>query len=90
VVRAESSESRSYWEVVAEVADGKDAISKMVETKPGIAVLEYPLPLVDGIEATEKIRALLPRTQGPRFHDARQRNARSGSPASRMRMASRA
>jgi DNA-binding NarL/FixJ family response regulator len=56
-------ESQPSWEVVAEVADGKDAISKAVETKPDIAVLDYSMPLVNGIEATRQIRARLPKTE---------------------------
>ena len=49
--------------MVAEVADGKDAISMALETKPDIAVLDYSLPLVNGIEATRQIRARLPKTE---------------------------
>jgi DNA-binding NarL/FixJ family response regulator len=56
-------ESQPSWEVVAEVADGNDAISKAIETKPDIAVLDYSLPLVNGIEATRQIRARLPKTE---------------------------
>jgi len=56
-------ESQPSWEIVAEVADGKDAISKAIETKPDIAVLDYSLPLVNGIEATRQIRARLPKTE---------------------------
>jgi DNA-binding NarL/FixJ family response regulator len=56
-------ESQPSWEVVAEVADGKDAISKAIETKPDIAMLDYSLPLVNGIEATRQIRARLPKTE---------------------------
>ena len=56
-------ESQPSWEVVAEVADGKDAIGKAVETKPDIAVLDYSLPLVNGIEATRQILARLPKTE---------------------------
>jgi DNA-binding NarL/FixJ family response regulator len=66
VVRAglrRTLESQPSWEVVAEVADGKDAISKAVETKPDIAVLDYSMPLVNGIEATRQIRARLPKTE---------------------------
>jgi DNA-binding NarL/FixJ family response regulator len=59
----ESHKPRHNWEVVAEVADGKDAISKALETKPDIAVLDYSLPLVNGIEATRQIRARLPKTE---------------------------
>ena len=34
-------EDQSNWEVVAEASDGKDAILKAVQTKPGVAVLDY-------------------------------------------------
>ena len=51
------------WEVVAEAADGKEAILKAIETKPDIAVVDYSLPLVNGIEVTRQIRARLPTTE---------------------------
>ena len=56
-------EAQPNWEVVAEAADGKEAILKAIETKPDVAVLDYSLPLVNGIEATRQIRARLPRTE---------------------------
>jgi DNA-binding NarL/FixJ family response regulator len=56
-------EAQLNWEVVAEAGDGKDAILKAAETKPDIAVLDYSLPLVNGIEATRQIRARLPKTE---------------------------
>jgi DNA-binding NarL/FixJ family response regulator len=56
-------EAQPNWEVVAEAGDGKDAISKAIETKPDVAVLDYSLPLVNGIEATRQIRARLPKTE---------------------------
>ena len=51
------------WEVVAEAANGREAILKAFETKPEVAVLDYSLPLVNGIEATHQIRARLPKTE---------------------------
>jgi DNA-binding NarL/FixJ family response regulator len=51
------------WQVVAEAADGKEAILKAIETKPDVAVLDYSLPLVNGVEATRQIRARLPRIE---------------------------
>ena len=56
-------ESQPSWEVVAEAGDGKDAITKATETKPDVAVLDYSLPLINGIEATRQIRARLPKTE---------------------------
>jgi DNA-binding NarL/FixJ family response regulator len=50
-------------EVVAEAPDGKEAILKAVETKPDIAVIDYSMPLVNGLEVTRQIRSRLPRTE---------------------------
>jgi DNA-binding NarL/FixJ family response regulator len=49
--------------VVAEAANGKEAILKAIETKPDIAVVDYALPLVNGVEVTRQIRARLPKTE---------------------------
>ena len=56
-------EAHPDWEVVAEVADGREAIRKVAETKPDVAVLDYSLPLLNGIEATRQIRAHTPGTE---------------------------
>ena len=56
-------EAQNNWEVVAEARDGKDAISKATETKPDVAVLDYAMPLINGVEATRQIRARLPKTE---------------------------
>ena len=41
-------EAQPGWEVVAEAADGKDAIHKAAATKPDVAVLDSMMPLVNG------------------------------------------
>ena len=56
-------EAHPNWEVVAEASDGKEAISKAVETKPDIAVVDYSMPLSNGMEVTRQIRARLPKTE---------------------------
>ena len=56
-------EAHPDWEVVAEVADGRDAVRKVAETEPDVAVLDYSLPLLNGIEATRRIRARTPGTE---------------------------
>ena len=50
-------EAHPGWEVVAEAENGKDAIAKAIETKPDVAIIDYSLPLMNGIEATRQIRA---------------------------------
>jgi DNA-binding NarL/FixJ family response regulator len=56
-------EAQANCEVVAEAADGKEAILKAIEMKPDIAVIDYSMPLINGIEATRQIRARLPKTE---------------------------
>ena len=56
-------DAQPNWEVVAEAADGKEAVLKAIETRPDIAVLDYSLPLINGIEVTRQIRAHLPKTE---------------------------
>ena len=51
------------WEVVAEAADGRDAIGKARATKPDVAVLDCMMPLLNGVEATRQIRARVPETE---------------------------
>ena len=56
-------EAQANCEVVAEAPDGKEAILKAVETKPDIAVVDYALPLINGLEVTRQIRSRLPKTE---------------------------
>jgi DNA-binding NarL/FixJ family response regulator len=56
-------EAQSNWEVVAVVGNGSEAIQKATETKPDVAVIDYSMPLVNGIEVTRQVRAQLPKTE---------------------------
>ena len=56
-------EAHEGWEVVAEAKDGKDAIAKAVETQPDVAIIDYSLPVMNGIEVTRQIHARLPKTE---------------------------
>jgi DNA-binding NarL/FixJ family response regulator len=55
--------SQPGWEVVAEAEDGKRAVELAAETKPNIAILDYQLPVMNGIDATREIRAFQPETE---------------------------
>ena len=48
------------WEVVAEARNAKEAIQRALQTKPDIAILDYSLPIMNGLEATRQIRARAP------------------------------
>jgi DNA-binding NarL/FixJ family response regulator len=56
-------EAQPNWQVVAEASDGKEAIQKALESKPDVAVIDYSLPLINGMEATRQIRAAQSRTE---------------------------
>jgi DNA-binding NarL/FixJ family response regulator len=56
-------ESRPGWEVVAEASDGREAVEKAAKLKPEVAVLDIGMPLLNGVEATRRIRAASPSTE---------------------------
>ena len=56
-------EAQPNRQVVAEAGDGKEAVQKALETKPDVAVIDYSLPLINGVEATRQIRSAQPRTE---------------------------
>lgn len=51
------------WEIVAEAADGRQAVGLAAETCPDVVILDYRLPGMNGIEATRAIRAARPDTE---------------------------
>ncbi len=53
-------EDHAGWTVVAEAADGKDAIAKAIATTPDVAILDHSLPLINGVQATRQIRLRVP------------------------------
>ena len=48
------------WTVVAEAADGREAVRQVLETKPDVAVLDIGMPQLNGIEATRQIARRAP------------------------------
>jgi len=42
-------------EIVGEASDGREAVQKCGELKPDVVVLDYEMPVVDGLEATKQI-----------------------------------
>jgi len=53
-------EGHEGWTVVGEAKDGKEAIDQSVVIRPDIVILDYSLPLVNGVEATRQIRHRVP------------------------------
>src|SRR4030095_1297960 len=54
---------RKDWQVVAEAADGKEAVAQALATTPDVAIVDYSLPLLNGMEVTRQIRQRCPGTE---------------------------
>src|SRR5207249_9826854 len=53
---------REGLEVIGEAANGQEAIRLASETCPDVAVLDYGMPLLNGIGAAREIMQVCPRT----------------------------
>jgi NarL family two-component system response regulator LiaR len=53
-------EQEHDMEVIAEAADGAEAIKLAGSTKPDVAIIDIAMPGIDGIEATKQIKQLYP------------------------------
>lgn len=56
-------ESRPGWQVVAEAADGLEALRHATAEEPDFAIVDYSIPLMNGAQLTRKICARSPKTQ---------------------------
>jgi len=50
-------------EVVGEAADGDEAVRKVLETRPDIALIDITMPVTGGVKAIERIRQKCPETR---------------------------
>src|SRR5262245_60363252 len=56
-------EMRPQWRVIAEACDGKGAVTSAFRFRPDVAIIDYGLPRLNGIEAARQIRHHLPDTE---------------------------
>jgi DNA-binding NarL/FixJ family response regulator len=53
----------SELQIIAEVSDGLEAVSKAEELQPDLILLDIGLPRLNGIEAARRIRTLSPQSK---------------------------
>lgn len=49
-------EGRVGWEVVVEAHDGNEAVAGAIEEQPDVAILDYSMPFMTGVEVAQRIR----------------------------------
>lgn len=53
-------ESRGDIEVCAQAANGEEAVRKAKELRPDVIIMDFTMPVMDGIEASKQILHLFP------------------------------
>jgi DNA-binding NarL/FixJ family response regulator len=54
---------RPEWKIVAEAANGREAVTKAAETRPHVALLDISMPFLNGFEAARQILLERPQTK---------------------------
>jgi DNA-binding NarL/FixJ family response regulator len=55
-------EEEEGFEVIGEAANGEEAVKLAADLKPDIVIMDISMPVLDGIEATKRIKAIIPDT----------------------------
>jgi DNA-binding NarL/FixJ family response regulator len=53
---------RPHWEICGEAEDGREAVAKAKELQPDIIVLDFRMPISNGIQAACEISSNMPAT----------------------------
>ena len=51
---------RPHWEVCGEAEDGNDAVAKATQLQPDMIVMDFRMPLSDGLQAASEICMTMP------------------------------
>ena len=53
-------EQDANWEVCAEAIDGQEAVQRTRESHPDLVVLDFQMPVMDGLQAAREIAKVVP------------------------------
>jgi len=56
-------QEQAGWRIVAEASDGMDAVAKVAQLRPDVAILDISMPLLNGLDATKRIAGVCPSTK---------------------------
>jgi DNA-binding NarL/FixJ family response regulator len=56
-------ETRSDWIVSGEATNGEQAVSLALETRPDVVIVDYSMPIMNGLEVGRRLKALRVRTE---------------------------
>jgi DNA-binding NarL/FixJ family response regulator len=56
-------EQDKNWQVCAEAADGGDAVQRVRELNPDVVVLDFQMPVMNGLQAAREIAKVAPEVQ---------------------------
>jgi len=49
-------ETRADWVVGGEAIDGRDAVALALKVKPDVAIVDYSMPVMNGLEVSRRIK----------------------------------
>jgi DNA-binding NarL/FixJ family response regulator len=55
--------SRPGWRVIGEAMNGREAVEKIIDLKPDVAVVDIGMPELDGVEVVRQVREAVPNTK---------------------------
>jgi DNA-binding NarL/FixJ family response regulator len=55
--------SHTDWRIVAEASNGHEALGLAKQTQPDVAIIDYSLPQMNGLELTQALKREVPRTE---------------------------
>ena len=56
-------EAHPGWSVCGQAVNGYEALTKAIELRPDLIILDFAMPEMDGLKAADEIRKLLPGVQ---------------------------